>query len=94
MQKRPWEDLNPLQLGHWSGPEAGGFDRPIPAREVAGGQGQVAREKEWLKAHLLEGLSGARDGRRGLVGEELSATAGVLNDSGALARERRREVAG
>jgi len=33
-------------------------------------RGERAREKEGLEAHLLEGLSGARDGRRARVGEE------------------------
>ena len=40
-------------------------------------------------AHLLEGLGQARDGRRGLVGEEQSAAAGVNGDGGAPAGERR-----
>ena len=66
----------------------------IPARRVAGGEGQGAREHERLKAHLMEGLGGARDGRRGLVGEEQSAVAGVNDDGGAPARGWRREVAG
>ena len=54
----------------------------IPTRRVAGGKGQGARELERLKAHLMEGLGGARDGRRGLVGEEQSAAAGVLDGGG------------
>ena len=33
-------------------------------------------------AHMLDGLDGARDGRRGLVGEEQSAAAGVLDGGG------------
>jgi len=36
----------------------------------------VAREQEGIKAHLMDGLVGARDGRRELVGD------GAEHDSG------------
>ena len=61
----------------------------IPARGVAGGEGQGAREVQWVKAHLLEGLGEARDGRRGLVGEEQGAAAEVNDDSSVPIGERR-----
>ena len=44
-------------------------------------------------AHLLMGLGGARDGRRGLVSDEQSAAAGVHDDGGALVKDWRREGA-
>ena len=40
-------------------------------------------------AHLSDGLGEARDGRRGLVGEEQSAAAGVLDGGGVPIREWR-----
>jgi len=41
--------------------------------------------------HLLVGLGGARDGRRGLVGDEQSAVAGVHENGSALVKDWRRE---
>jgi hypothetical protein len=48
----------------------------IPARGGAGGEGQGAREVQWVIAHLLEGLGGARDGRRRLVGNGVGSGGG------------------
>jgi len=53
-----------MQLGPWSETEGKEMvDRPISARLVAGGEGEVVRELQGVKTHLLEGL-GARDGDR------------------------------
>ena len=71
LQKRPWKDCNPLQSGPWPRVRGGrGFDRLIPARGVAGGEGQGAREHEGLEAHLLVCLMGWIGDWRGLAGEE------------------------
>ena len=37
----------------------------VPAREVASGEGQGARENKGVKAHLLVCLGARKDGRRG-----------------------------
>jgi hypothetical protein len=95
LQKGPWKDLNQSnQVISSRKKKTGEGASRVPAPLVAGGEGQGAREHEWLEAHLLEGLSGARDGRRGLVGEEQSAAAGVNDDGGAPARGWRQEVVG
>ena len=53
-----------MQSGPWSETEGKEMvDRPIPARVVAGGEGEVVRELQGVKTHLLEGL-GTRDGDR------------------------------
>ena len=86
MQKGPRNYLNPLQLGPWVGSEVErGVDRTDSGEVIAGGEGQGAREHKGLEAHLVVCLSGMRDGRRGLVGEEQSAAAEVLNGGGAPA---------
>ena len=90
LQKRPWKVLKHCNWVLGRGQRWGrGLTGRIPARSVAGGEGQGAKEHERLKAHLMEGLGGARDGRRGLVGEEQSVAAGVLDGGGVPARERR-----
>ena len=71
-----------------------GLTGQIPAALVVGGEGRGAGEHQGLEAHLLVYLSGVRDGRRGFVGEEQNAAAGVLDDSGVLVGERRGKVAG
>ena len=69
--------------------DRGEFDQPIPARGVAGGEGQGGREVQGLEAHLLVCL-GAREGdQRGLVGEEQGAAAEVNDDDSVPTRERR-----
>jgi len=52
------------------GEEGRGGAGHVLVREGAGGEGQGAREHKELKAHLLVCLKGARDGRRGLIGDE------------------------
>ena len=64
------------------------IDRLIPMVLVAGGEVRGAREVEGLKAHLLVALDGARDGRKGIIGEEAEAAAEVSDDNGALMMER------
>ena len=66
------EDFKSLQIGPWpeEGEDRGGVGR-VPARKVAGGEGQEARELQGFKAHLMDGLVGARDGQRELVGSSV-----------------------
>ena len=65
-----------------------GGDRQIPAVLVAGGEGEMAREKEGVEAHLLvaSGRVGMADGR--VVGDEQNAAAEEIDGEGSLVRER------
>ena len=45
-------------------------------------EGQGARELQELKAHLMKGLGGARDGRRRLVGDGADRDGGVNGGEG------------
>ena len=86
LQRRPQERLQSLQSGPWSESEVGEMiDRLIPTVLVAGGEVRGAREVEGLKAHLLVALDGARDGRKGIIGEGVEAAAGVNGGEGVLA---------
>ena len=56
----------------------GGFDRPIPAALIAGGEGGEARKLQGVKRYLLEGLGRGRGGRRRLVdGEQRRSAYGI-----------------
>jgi hypothetical protein len=63
-------------------------------REVAGGEGQGAREHKEVKAHLLVCLKGARGGRRGLIDDEAVRGGGVNVDGDVPTGEWRGEIAG
>jgi hypothetical protein len=64
LQKGPWKRLQVLQSGPSSWSEGRKkFDRPNPATVIAGGEVRGARNLQWVKAHLIEGL-GARDADR------------------------------
>ena len=56
----------------------------------AGGEGQGARKKEWVMAHLLVCLGSRKGGRTGLAGDEALRSGGTLIGGGALAGEWRR----
>ena len=65
-------------------------DRPIPAALVAGGEGEMAREKEGVEAHLLvaSGRVGMAGGR--VVDDEQNAAAEEVDGERSLVRERQR----
>jgi len=54
-----------------------GVDWPIPVRQLAGGEGGVAREHQQVMAHLMEGSRGRIGGRKMLVADEQEPAAGV-----------------
>ena len=90
LQKRPWKDCNPLQSGPWPRVRGGrGFDRLIPARGVAGGEGQGAREVEGVEANLLVGLGAGNGGRRRFVGVGAEHGGEGTRRRRALVRDRR-----
>ena len=95
MQKGPWEVLNQYKqaLG-WGQRWRRELTGRIPAREVAGGEGQGAREHEGLEAHLLVYLGGRRMAGGGSPALGQCVAAGVNGDGDAPAWEQWREVAG
>ena len=79
MQKEPWKDFNPLQIGPRlkEGEDREGAGR-IPARRVAGSEGQGARKQERLEANLWVLVARLEVADRVVVGEEVRAAAGEL----------------
>jgi hypothetical protein len=69
-------------------------DQPIPAREVADGEGQGVREHKGAMAHLLVGLGARNGGRRRLVGDGQGAAARVNGGEGFPVRDWWRGVVG
>ena len=61
-----------------------GVDWLIPAWQLAGGEGGVAKEHQQVMSHLMEGSRGRIGGRKMLVADEQEPAAGIDSVSVAL----------
>ena len=78
-----------MQKGPWSESEQGeGFDRPILAAQVVGGEGGGAVELQGAKRYLLVGLGRGGGGRKEVVDGEQRRSAYGIGGEGVLVEDR------
>jgi len=78
-----------LQKGPWPESEQGeGFDGPIPAALVAGGEGGGAVELQSTKCYLLVGLGRGGGGQKRLLDGEQRRLAYGIGGEGVLVEDR------
>ena len=92
--ERTLEGFDKFAIGSFAGlGREAGSGRPIPARVITGGEGEVAREHQGIEVNLL-GCLGAREGdRRSLAAVGQGAARGVIGGEDVPAGDGRDRVA-